>query len=268
MNKLTFVLLSCGELTEKRCLAAIKPIRDRIEFVAIRNVYPQIKALNQMIDSVQTPFFVPLDADMVLEEKAWHRIMGAVNRHENNQKWHTILFPLWDTLTQRRILALKVMRTSIMKANPFVESATPDVEHYQRLTSLGYTCIDEYLSSKPIGKHIVKGKRFCYHKYRDVYQTYKSHGWEWDSGAFLGGNNLTERARCHFHYFVYRWAITGNKDYLWCIAGMIDGILSPTDHKSKDLSRKCTISAKAGFHLFVDWYMKHGQECQSANYLF
>jgi hypothetical protein len=266
---LTFVLMTCGELTEKRCLAAIEPFRHKIEFLEVRNVYPQIKALNLMIQQVQTPYFIPLDADIVLNKGAWERIRSALNRHMDNPQWHTILFSLWDTLTQRRILALKVLRTSIMKANPFIESATPDVEHYQRLTSLGYTCIDECLRFKPIGKHIVKGKFFCYHKYRDVYQTYKSHWWEWDSGAFLGGDNLPERAKAHFHYFIYRWATTGNKDYLWCIAGMVDGILSDTQNKSKNLRRrKCTISAKAGIHLFMDWYMRHGEECQSAHYLF
>ena len=269
MKDLTFVLTTCGELSEKKCLKAIKPFRDKIEFFEVRNVYPQVKANNQMIEGVKTPYFIPLDADIVLNKNAWERIMSALNYHRKDLYWHTILFPLWDTLTQRRILALKLMRTSVMKANPFVESATPDVEHYQRLTSLGYTCINSYLKGKPIGKHIVKGKVFCYHKFRDIYQTYKSHGWEWDSGAFMGGKTLTERARAHFHFFIYRWSITGNDDYLWCIAGMIDGIISPTENKSKDLSvRKCRISAKAGFAVFLDWYMRHGAEFQTGSYMF
>lgn len=269
MKDITFVLMTCGELTEQRCLAAIKPFRDRIEFFEVRNVYPQIKALNQMIEGVRTPYFIPLDADIILKPRAWERIRAAVNRHNSDLTWHTILFPLWDTLTQRRILALKVMRTSIMKENPFVESATPDVEHYARLTSLGYTCIDEYLKSETIGKHIVKGEFFCYHKYRDVYQTYKSHGWEWDSGAFLGGNDLFERAKAHFHYFVHRWLVTDNWDYLWCVAGMVDGIFTPTEHKSKSLHRRgFAITPQSGISLFMDWYMRHGKEFKTANYLF
>jgi hypothetical protein len=257
--------MTCGELSEKRCLRAIKPFRDEIEFFEVRNIYPQIKALNKMIRGVKTEFFIPLDADIVLNENAWAIIKNALNKHRHNPKWHSILFHLWDTLTERKILALKLLRTKIAKEHPFKESATPDVEHYQRLTDNGYTCIHDYLKLPPIGKHIVKGKVFCYHKYRDVYQTYKAHGFEWDSGAFLGGDDLFERAKAHFHYFLYKWIKTGKKDYLWCIAGMMDGITSSTDNKSKDYTRReCPMDIKAGIHIFMDWYMDFGKEFQKA----
>jgi len=235
MKDITFVLMTCGELTEQKCLESIRPFRDQVEFCEVRNVCPQIKALNQMIESVQTEYFIPLDADMILYDDAWDRISNAWRKHWRNPEWHSILFPLWDTLTERRILALKLMRTSVMKANMFSESATPDVEHYQRLTSQGYVCIHDYLKQKPIGDHVVVGEHFCYHKYRDVYQTYRSHNFEWDSGAFMGGDDLKSRAKAHYDFFFTKWLVTGNDDYLFCIAGMMDGILSPVENKSKSL---------------------------------
>lgn len=269
MKDVTFVLMSCGELSEKDCLAAIRPFRKDVEFFEVRNVYPQIKALNQMIDGVKTEFFIPLDADIVLNPDAWPKIRTALNKYRHRTDWHSILFPLWDTLTERRILALKLLRSEACKRFPFNESATPDVEHYKRLTDAGYTCIHDFLKLAPIGRHIVKGKYFCYHKYRDVYQTYKAHGWEWDSGAFMGGKTLFERALAHFHYFLYKWITTDDRDYLWCIAGMTDGILSPTENKSKNYkSRKLMFKPKSAIHCFVDWYMKHGTEFQTAHYLF
>jgi hypothetical protein len=33
MKPITFVLISCGELTEERCLKAIQPFREEIEFI-------------------------------------------------------------------------------------------------------------------------------------------------------------------------------------------------------------------------------------------
>jgi hypothetical protein len=257
MKDVTFVLMTCGELTEKECLAAIKSFRDEIEFFEVRNVYPQIKALNQMIEGVKTEFFIPLDADMILEHDAWPRIKNAINKNRHNTSWHSILFNLWDTLTERKILALKILRSRIAKENLFVESATPDVEHYQRLTSKGYTCVHDYLKQRPIGKHVVRGKHFCYNKYRDVYQTYRSHNFEWDSGAFLGGSDLMGRAKAHFDHFLYKWVITENKDYLHCIAGMMDGIFSPVEHRSKSLEkRNYVIDSKWAIHHFLDWYLK------------
>lgn len=255
---ITFCLMSCGEPTEKACLRAIEPFRDKIVLQEVRNVYPQIRALNQMLRQADTEYLIPLDADMVLNENAYPRIMQAITKHACDANWHTLLFKLWDTLTEKEILALKILRTQIMHAHPFVESATPDVEHFQRLTKQGYTCITQYLNTDPIGKHIVRGKHFCYNKYRDVYQTYKSHGREWDSGVFMGGQTLLERAKKHFDYFLFKYLMTDKKDYLWCIAGMLDGIKSPIEHRSKTLQpRKYLYTADSAIHHFYEWYIPH-----------
>jgi hypothetical protein len=269
MKKLSLVLMTCGELTEKECLASISSFRDEIEFVQVRNVFPQIKALNTMIEKVKTEYFIPLDADMILYEDAWPRIKNAINKNGHDPNWHSILFNLYDTLTEKNILALKILRTKIMKENPFKESSTPDVEHYQRLTSLGYTCIHDYLKLRPIGKHVVKGKHFCYNKFRDVYQTYRNYNFDWDSGAFLGGNDLRSHAKAHYDFFISKWLTTGNKDYLYCLAGMMDGILSPVENKSKTLKkRKYTIKAKWAIHAFVEWYMTPLYKAGSATMIF
>jgi len=268
-KKLTFVLMTCGELAEKKCVEAIKPHLHEVEFFEVRNVFPQIKALNQMIKKVKTDFFIPLDADIVLDKDAYPRIKNAINKNEHDPSWHSILFPLYDTLTEKRILALKILRTKVMKKNVFKQSTTPDVEHYQRLTSLGYTCIHDYLNQRTIGKHIVAGKHFCYHKFRDVYQTYRNYNFEWDSGVFMGGSDLRSHAKAHYDFFMKKWSKTGNKDYLHCIAGMMDGILSPVENKSKTLkSKKYNIKTKWAIHAFLDWYMAPLSTSKSASMLF
>jgi len=268
MNEVTFVLMTCGELSEPDCLAAIEPFRSEIEFFEVRNVYPQIEALNQMVSGVKTEYFVPLDADIVLHHDAWPRITNAIRKHFRNPHWHSILFRLHDTLTDRPILALKVLRTKIAQEHMFKESATPDVEHYQRLTDAGYTCIHDYLRTRPIGEHRVQGRHFCYYKYRDVYQTYRSHNFEWDSGAFMGGNDIVQKAKAHFDFFVQKFIETDNEDYLHCIAGMIDGITSPLENKSKTLEKKdYKIEARDAVHEFWQWYMKQNP-LQSATMIF
>lgn len=267
--EVTFVLLTCGEKSEKDCLSAIESFKDEISFFEVRDVYPQINALNQMIQGVDTEYFVPLDADIVLSHNAWPRITNALRKHYRNPEWHSILFPLWDTLTERKILALKVMRTEIARQNIFKESATPDVEHYKRLTDQGYTCIHDYLKSNPIGEHRLIGKHFCYHKFRDVYQTFKSHNFEWDNAVFFGGSNLREKAKAHFDFFMHKWVVSNNKDYLHCIAGMMDGILSPVEHKSKNLDDKnYKIPTRDAVHCFYDWYMKEESLASNVGLIF
>lgn len=255
MKNITLVMMTCGETSEQRCLDAIASFKDQVEFFEVRNIYPQIRALNQMINGVQTEYFIPLDADMVLYEDAWDRISNAWRKHWRDPQWHSILFPLWDTLTERKILALKLMRTSVAKANLFAESCTPDIEHYQRL-SKEHTCIHDYLSQRPIGDHVVAGRHFCYFKYRDVYQTYRNHNFEWDSGAFMGGTDLRGKAKAHFDFFQYKWIMTGNTDYLNCIAGMLDGIISPMQNKSKTLEKhEYIIDENEAIDAFWNWYL-------------
>lgn len=234
----TFCLMTCGEKTEEACLRAIKPFRSKIVLQEVRNVFPQIKALNKMLTQVETPYLVPLDADMILNHDAYDRVRFVIDKHSHDPHWHSILFKLYDTLTEKEILALKVLRTSVMKEHMFAESATPDIEHFKRLTDAGYTCIDKYLKKSTIGKHVVTGKKFCYNKYRDVYMTLRSHGFEWDNGVFMGGETILEKSLTHFNYFLYKWLSTNDSDYIWCIGGMADGLLSPIEHKSKTLEEK------------------------------
>lgn len=255
--EITFCLISCGELTEKECLAAIEPHRGKFILQEVRNTYPQIAALKKMTEQVETPYLVPLDADIVLYPDAFQRIRMAVDKYHHETDWHTILFNLFDTLTQKRILALKVLRTSILKQIPFEESATPDVIHYKRLTDAGYKSISKYLDKPPIGDHVVRGKHFCYNKYRDVYRTLRVYGREWDGGVFLGGTTLEEKAKKHYNYFISQYALTSNKDYLYCIAGMADGIMSDLENKSKSLAeRTYAISTKYPIDAFTKWYIE------------
>lgn len=247
--------MTCGEETESECLKAIEPFRDKIVFQEVRNIFPQIKALNQMLTQVETPYLVPLDSDTILEPDAYDRIKRAIDKYSHDPKWHSILFNLWDTLTERQILALKVLRTDIMKQHLFADGPTPDVEHFRRLTNAGYTCIQNYLKRPPIGKHIVRGPHFCYHKYRDVYMTLRKYGFEWDSGAFLGGRTIEEKSKRHFDFFVYKHLKTRNRDYLYCIAGMVDGLTAELENCSKSLEKRdFNVLPELAIDLYVNWY--------------
>lgn len=248
--------MTCGEETEKLCLNAIQPWKDRIVFQEVRNVFPQVKALNQMINQTNTEYLIPLDSDIVLNNDAFERICWAIDKFSHDTAWHSILFKLWDTLTEKEILALKILRTEIMKKHLFKDVATPDVEHFTRLTNSGHTCIDKMLSKPPIGRHIVQGKHFCYHKYKDIYQTLRTHKKEWDPAVFMGGETILEKSENHFNYFLNKYLITDNEDYLWAITGMIDGITSKYFSSSKNLNTKFECDCHEGIMNYLNWRTK------------
>lgn len=242
-----------GEETAQDCLSAIDPYIQNFTFQKVINVSPQIKALNQMLEQVETEFLIPLDADMILKPNAPERIIRAIKDHPEKD-WHSILFPLWDTFTQRKIYALKVLRVEVMKKYMFKDSRTPDVEHFTRLTEAGYKSVN-YFEEDVIGDHVLKGAKFCYHKYKDVYLTLRQHNKEWDSGVFLGGRTLKEKSKKHFDFFVFNRIMGDNEDYSWALAGMVDGITMPVDALSKDLSENLPDSYDNAIDRYLSWYM-------------
>lgn len=256
---ITFCLMTCGESTERACLNSIAPFKDKIILQEVRKVRPQIKALNEMLSKVKTDYLVPLDADFILNEDAYDRICEAISLNEKDENWHSILFPLFDTFTEKKIFALKILRMSIIKNFPFIESATPDVEHFGRLQENGYSAIS-YFDQEPIGTHNVVGPKFCYHKYKDVYRTLRIYQKSWDSDVFMGGETILEKSKSHFDFFQYKWIMTANEDYLYAIAGMIEGLTEPLENKSKDLSEEMKVSPNLAIDLYVTWYYQQQEQ--------
>src|SRR4051812_24194582 len=106
--------MSCGEETRQHCYDSYRHSvmrlnqgsQDRIKLNKVSDLSPASTALNAMIGICDTDYLVPLDADIILRPNAVSRILRAVDEHKEDQKWHSILFPLWDTLTQEKIMAL------------------------------------------------------------------------------------------------------------------------------------------------------------------
>jgi len=242
--------MTCGEETEAECLRAIEPFREKITFYEVRDITPQVVALNKMLEKCKTEYLIPLDSDIVLNDDAYERITQAIGKHNN---WHSILFPLWDTFTEERILALKILNMEYMC--PFEDVKTPDTIHYSKLEATGAKCIHDYLK-EPIGKHVVRGKHFCYHKYFDVYQTLRANRRIWDKGAFKNNpRTIREAALNHHNHFVQKYNSTRNEDYLAAIAGMFEGLKRPLDNKSKDLSISVDYDIIGVSGKFVSWLL-------------
>jgi hypothetical protein len=248
--------MTCGEETEAECLKAVEADRDKFIFQEVRNITPAVKALNTMIGQCETPYLVPLDADMILYPGAFRRLSWATKMMTGNMNWHSVLFPLWDTLTEEKIMALKVFRTEVVKKHLYKDDNCPDIEHYQNLTENGYVA-KNLMDQPPIGDHVVKGNFFCYAKYRDLYMTLRTHPEQYLESHFKGGTTMAEKAYNHFNFFEKQFKDGKGEHYLYCIAGMVEGLTAPKVFKSKDLSqREMKFDPSNGLDFFWDWYEK------------
>ena len=234
---LTVCLMTCGEETEAECLAATAHWPSDVKFQEARGITPAAKALNQMFAQCQTKYLVPLDADMILNVDAYKRIENALNSVSMDTKWHTILFSLWDTLTEEKIYALKVFNMGAMRYIPYPDDPCPDIQHYKDLAAAGLHSIDLF-HEQPIGNHVVRGNFYCYAKYRDLYATARSRPRDALESHFKGGKTIREKAISHYKFFQDKNGREEDRHCLYCIGGMLEGLTSPLTYKSKDLSHR------------------------------
>lgn len=258
MTNFTFCLMTCDEVTEVDCIKAVSGelANGSICYQEVRNVTPAYRALNQMITQCNTHYLVPLDADMVLYPGFLERILRVVRCGSD---WHSALFPLWDTLTKEKIYALKVFNMDTMGQILYKDDRCPDILHYNDMTAAKLRSIDLYHES-PIGDHVVRGPFFCYAKYRDLYMVHRTHPQSIMEHYFKGGSDIKQRALNHYNFFDSQLEETGNQDYEYCIAGMVDGLTSPLDYGSKDLSDR-NMRVVDGRVEFESWLTSYKGDC-------
>ncbi len=153
-------------------------------------------------------------------------------------------------------MALKVFKTYVVKSIPYKDDPCPDIQHYKDLTAAGYTTVD-LMHEEPIGDHVVRGNFFCYAKYRDLYTVLRTYPRNVLESHFKGGTDIRSRAYNHFRFFKSRHDETGNDDYLYCIAGMAEGLTCPLTHKSKDLNdTEMRVPVGEGTGKLLAWYSR------------
>lgn len=216
--RLTFCLMTCGEETEQECLAAVASHRNDFVFQEVRNLAPQTIALNTMIEQCQTEFLVPLDADFILYKDYWARMNTAIDQHKQNKNWHSILFPLWEELTQRKVRSIKIFRTAIVKKIPYQHVRHPDAFHFQELKSKGYYAVDLF-EQDSIGEHVIRGHERCYFKFKDWFLCLRK---------VKTKQEVHAKAKDFLTMFEKLYTKTQNDDYLYCIAGLYDGFTDQT----------------------------------------
>jgi hypothetical protein len=246
MQNITICLIACGEATEGDCRAALK---DNFVFQEVINVTPQASANNQMVRQCRTEFLVPVDADMILYRGYPSRIMNAIERY-SNENWYQILFPLWDCLFEKSVLALKVNKTIVLQENCYHDIRVQDIEHFRRMKKMGYHVINlKDRGEKPIGDHVVVGAKSCYLRMKDIYLSHRYYG--------LNNAIIIDKAKNDYKFFLSKYHKTKNDDYLYCIAGMYDGLINATDmDKSKSFDEIMQFDPLEAIWMFQNKFMR------------
>jgi hypothetical protein len=105
----------------------------RIELV--RDVYPMDRAFQEMLDRCKTPFFVQVDADMMLAPHAVRRLMEGAER--SPETTGIVAGWLWGDAEMMPILGVKAYRHDVCKRYPYQSSPSCEMDQLSRMQADG-----------------------------------------------------------------------------------------------------------------------------------
>jgi hypothetical protein len=134
LNDLTVFVISSGEETGDDCMAALETQDCTFRIEHIRDVTPMSAAFQAMPDRCRTPYFVQVDADMILRPDAVRKLYDAVRQ---SPYW---VYRIAGTLYEEGFGiggAVKCWKRSLFRFVSFHDCRTVDRELHNRLRWFG-----------------------------------------------------------------------------------------------------------------------------------
>jgi hypothetical protein len=132
----TAVVLTIGESTLDRALASVERQTLRpAEVVVVRGVTPISAAVAVGVEEVRTPFFIQVDADMVLDETCVECLLGGMRPDVG-----IVASKLRDPLLGA-VPAVKLFRRACFDLVSMPATVAQDSDYYERIGALGWTTI-------------------------------------------------------------------------------------------------------------------------------
>jgi len=222
-----FVIYS-GEPDYEACLKALEAQNCRFRIQSVQWVAPMDAAFQQMLDQCKTPYFVQVDADMVLRPHAVLTLYNDLARCDS--KIAMVYYPLHDPHLGQLVLGVKVYRHAVMSRYPYTSSYSCEVSQVDAMKKDGYIHetrwpVEEaeftkgyqmFDSPLVLGEHSPTWtEERIFDRYRRLAQKHRRFGYYWIEP-------LMQR-------FIERYREGGNLLDLWAYNGLLVGFTSPLD---------------------------------------
>ena len=186
VNDVTAVVLSRGEPTTQDAIESVNqqslPVRD---VIVVRDLAPFHRALNAGASQVKTPFFVQVDADMILD-----RHCVAALRRSMRPRVGMVVGRLRDALTGQAV-GIKLFRTACFGETGFEDTLSSDTDFVDDIARAGWSTIyigrlgnswitygehrPDYTPAYTYRKYLLEGARYRYLQ--------KPEGFRWHFGV-------------------------------------------------------------------------------------
>lgn len=210
----TAVVLTVGEPSVSRALASVERQTPALaDVVVVRGTVPFHRALNAGAAQVRTPYFVQVDADMVLDPTCCAALRACVGAHVG-----VVIGHLRDPLLGR-IAGVKLFRTACVAAEPLPDSISPDTDFYTAIERRGWSTV--YALRDPSGPSDPR------HVFGDHQPDYTPR-YTFRKFALLGARHRYRRAAVALQQLVQRLHASQHEAALVAVIGTAYGISLPT----------------------------------------
>ncbi|MCA9775646.1 MAG: glycosyltransferase [Candidatus Eremiobacteraeota bacterium] len=200
------VVLSLGESTLPRAIQSLKEQSYPVaRVVQIENVSPFHRAFSCGVPGVSAPFFLQLDADMVLDRNCLSELLRKMQRSVA-----VVVGLLRDPLLGP-IPGVKLFRTQTVRTLPFRDVLSPDTDFLARAENRGWGTVFIRVP-ETVGEHRpqYESSAYTFHKFR------------------LEGSRYRARGEVSpFRWYVRNLSESLHPSRYWALAGLALGFFEP-----------------------------------------
>ena len=157
----TVFVISSGEPSLQSCHRHLDRQDCTFRRVDIAGVTPMWRAFQAMLDLCETPYYVQVDADMLLEPWAVRELYAAITAREKElgpDPWEhgfagvaQVVAWLWDDDVERPIQGVKIYRHDICAKFPYKESISCEQGQNLPMKKAGYQVLGLQLGDQDVG---------------------------------------------------------------------------------------------------------------------
>lgn len=138
MKDLTIFIITTDEPSFESCKQSIElQMDDSMCLKVISNTFPMWRAFQRMLDECDTPFFVQVDADMLLYQRTVEFLKHSITKASENTA--IVVGWLWDVDVERPILGVKIYNHKICVNFPYEDSVSCEMTQLDRMKKHGFT---------------------------------------------------------------------------------------------------------------------------------
>jgi len=246
---LTVFLLTVGDPAYPYCEKALKEQDVRFfRYEVIENIAPMNAAFQEMINRATTKYFIQLDEDMILYPTAIKKMYNTMQAAPDDVGM--ICFSLWDVDLCKKILGVKIYRTSYMKKVNWQDLKASEMNILNQLNEFGAKWV---VHPDIIGEHgAIYTTQTIYLRYKTMYE---KNICTWN----LLTNDIKNKAE--------KYRKTGDMLDLFALLGAAHGIIEAPycDDREKDY-RKYNLEALTAFQkLFLNKMDFHTSYAEGEN---